>query len=137
MLTLGLPRLQPTRTATDDLLRNAFCTGCSTLVGHHVTPIAPKGDKTCFRLLKYATRPLGVSPSPSSDAHQEATAEHAVSLERKPIRQYSLATHVMAEMLEIGQAHACHRFVCEDAETEQPRVLVSCRALSTNLRYIL
>lgn len=30
----------------------------------------------------------------------------------------------MAEMLEIGQAHACHRFAVEDAETEQVRVLV-------------
>jgi ubiquitin-protein ligase E3 D len=44
---------------------------------------------------------------------------------RREIRNYSLATHLTAEMLEIGQAHACHRFVVEDAEQEKARLLVS------------
>lgn len=40
-------------------------------------------------------------------------------------------------MLETGQAHACHRFVIEDALDEEPRLLVrpvnlSTRALTTD-----
>jgi hypothetical protein len=34
-------------------------------------------------------------------------------------------------MLETGQAHACHRFVLEDAEEEKPRLLVSLPILET------
>jgi hypothetical protein len=41
------------------------------------------------------------------------------------VPRYSLACHLTAEMLEIGQAHACHRFVVEDRETETARLLVS------------
>lgn len=41
------------------------------------------------------------------------------------LRSYSFATHITAELLQIGQAHACHRFVVEDVETEQARLLVS------------
>jgi len=44
---------------------------------------------------------------------------------RDSFPEYSLSCHVTAEMLETGQAHACHRFVVEDDEEEKPRLLVS------------
>lgn len=45
---------------------------------------------------------------------------HGLALPR-----YTLATYITAELLEIGQAHACHRFVLEDAETDKAELLVS------------
>jgi len=107
-----LSLLQPIRSPSDDLLFPALCTCCSALVGYHVKPLAPSSsssDPTSFRLLKYAAYPL----------------VGATSTARESFPEYSLSCHVTAEMLETGQAHACHRFVVEDDEEEKPRLLVS------------
>lgn len=61
--------------------------------------------------------------STTADGTSAASASSSFKTNEKP--RYSLATHLTAEMLEIGQAHACHRFVVEEAETEKPRLLVS------------
>ncbi|GAA5916667.1 hypothetical protein JCM6882_002260 [Rhodosporidiobolus microsporus] len=109
---------EPTRSPSDDLLYPAHCTTCSSLIGAHVTPLNPASssarESTSFRLLKYATYPA-----------REPTAEEAdqgaVSI---PPPRYSLASFLTAEMLETGQAHACHRFVLEEAETESAKLLL-------------
>ncbi|GAA5878827.1 hypothetical protein JCM16303_007198 [Sporobolomyces ruberrimus] len=99
---------QPTRSPSDDHLYDARCTCCSALVGYHVTPLAQSDESpTSFRLVKYAAYPLvGASSTSTGSA------------------EYSLACHLTAEMLETGQAHACHRFVLEDSEQEKPRLLL-------------
>jgi hypothetical protein len=71
------------------------------------------------RLIKYATYPVA-APRPAGGPDAPAF----IGLER-----YSLASHLTSEMLELGQAHACHRFVVEDQEEEKPRLLVSRRDL--------
>lgn len=99
--------LQPTRSEADDLLHAAHCTGCQNLIGQFVTSLSSDPDPTHFRLLKYATSPSGSST-------------------QAPLRKYSLPSHLMAEMLEIGRAHACHRFVVtDDDDGEKERLLVS------------
>lgn len=103
------PWQQPTRSPNDDNLYPARCTCCSTLVGYHVEPLSPsEAETTSFRLLKYAAYPLLRSASTSNENFPE----------------YSLPCHLTAELLETGQAHACHRFVLEDTEEEKPRLLV-------------
>ncbi|GAA5966092.1 hypothetical protein JCM3765_002602 [Sporobolomyces pararoseus] len=102
-------KASPTRSPNDDNLYPARCTCCSTLVGYHVEPLSPfEADATSFRLLKYAAYPL-LRTSPSSN---------------ETFPEYSLPCHLTAELLETGQAHACHRFVLEDAEEEKPRLLL-------------
>ncbi|GAA5918203.1 hypothetical protein JCM1841_005299 [Sporobolomyces salmonicolor] len=103
-----------TRSPNDDLLHPAHCTSCSSLIGAHVTSLDPSSSPflTALRLLKYAANPI-VKPPPDSLA-----AERSVPL------RYSLSSHLTAEMLETGQAHACHRFVLEDAEQEKIRLLI-------------
>ncbi|GAA5909960.1 hypothetical protein JCM8208_006398 [Rhodotorula glutinis] len=100
------PDVEPTKANNGDLLYPAHCTSCSSLIGLHVRPIDSTADEqTALRLLKYATYPV----SSSLDT---------------PATRHSLASYVTAELLETGQAHACHRFVLEDAETEQARLLL-------------
>ncbi|GAA5910815.1 putative polyadenylation protein [Sporobolomyces salmoneus] len=102
-------KAQPTRSPSDDNLFPARCNCCSALVGYHVEPLSPfEADATSFRLLKYAAYPLLRTSSTSTDAFPE----------------YNLSCHLTAELLETGQAHACHRFVLEDAEEEKPRLLL-------------
>lgn len=114
---------QVTRSEADDLLSPAHCNTCDSLIGQHVTSLSPSPSPTHLRLLKYATYPLASVASSTLAASP-----------RKELRRYSLSTHVMAEMLEIGQAHACHRFAVEDAETEQVRLLVRSPLFSCLLR---
>lgn len=83
-------------------------------------------SSSCFRLLKYASYPAGsAAASPVAEAASPASTTSSEKSRKREIPNYSLATHLTAEMLEIGQAHACHRFVVEDAEQEKPRLLVS------------
>ncbi|GAA6027295.1 hypothetical protein JCM8097_002568 [Rhodosporidiobolus ruineniae] len=99
---------EPTRSPSDDLLYPAHCTSCTSLIGSHVTPLNPSdpsSGSTSFRLLKYASHPV----RPDAPV---------------PPPRYSLASFLTAEMLETGQAHACHRFVLEDAETEKAKLLL-------------
>lgn len=112
-----LTALQGTRTDTDDLLTSAYCLGCQALVGYLITSLSPDPTlPTYFRLLKYASSPTASLPT---HAGSPSSLDGAATL-----RQYSLSTHLTAEMLEIGQAHACHRFIVEDVETETARLLV-------------
>ncbi|KAM0752034.1 hypothetical protein T439DRAFT_324129 [Meredithblackwellia eburnea MCA 4105] len=93
-----------TRTASDDVLLPAHCATCNTLIGQHVQSLSQDSVQTCVRLLKYATYPTGSTLA--------------------ALPRYNLATHITSELLEIGQAHACHRFVLQDLEDEQPRLLL-------------
>lgn len=100
------PSLQPTKADNGDFLYPAHCTSCHALVGSQVRPAdSSAGEQTAMRLLKYAT----CAVSSSADT---------------PAVRHSLASYITAELLETGQAHACHRFVLEDAETEQAKLLV-------------
>ncbi|GAA5858087.1 hypothetical protein JCM9279_002115 [Rhodotorula babjevae] len=100
------PEAEPTKADNGDLIYPAHCTSCSSLVGSHVRPAdSAAEEQSAFRLLKFATYPV----SSSIDT---------------PATRHSLASYVTAELLETGQAHACHRFVLEDAETEQAKLLL-------------
>ncbi|GAA5851319.1 hypothetical protein JCM8547_004205 [Rhodosporidiobolus lusitaniae] len=108
---------EATRSPSNDLLDPAHCSSCSSLIGSHVRPqhsssADSPSSSTSFRLLKYATYP-------SRRLCPEELAQGAVD---PP--QYSLASFLTAEMLETGQAHACHRFVLEEAETEKAKLLL-------------
>ncbi|KAL8292696.1 hypothetical protein RQP46_001308 [Phenoliferia psychrophenolica] len=103
---------EQTRTETDDVLLPAHCVSCNSLIGQHVllpssSPADPFSDPpTSFvRILKYAT----YATSSSTGA---------------ALPRYSLASHLSAQLLEIAQAHACHRFVIEDAKDSKPRLLL-------------
>ncbi|GAA5942903.1 hypothetical protein JCM3775_001223 [Rhodotorula graminis] len=100
------PDVEPTKADNGDLIYPAHCSTCSTLIGASVCPVdSTVGEPTALRLLKYATYPV----SSSIDT---------------PATRHSLSSYVTAELLETGQAHACHRFVLEDAETEKARLLL-------------
>ncbi|GEM07376.1 hypothetical protein Rt10032_c03g1393 [Rhodotorula toruloides] len=100
-------RAEPAKANNGDYLYAAHCASCDALVGSHVLPAdGNTSESNTVRLLKYATYP------DSSDAAQPAPPRH------------SLSTYLTADMLETGQAHACHRFILEDAETEQAKVLL-------------
>ncbi|GAA6002356.1 hypothetical protein JCM10207_001079 [Rhodosporidiobolus poonsookiae] len=104
---------EPTRSPSDDLLYPAHCSSCNSLIGSHVKPLDPTSTvSTSVRLLKYATYPSRQVSNADLDAG------------RVPPPRYSLASFLTAEMLETGQAHACHRFVLDDAETEQAKLLL-------------
>lgn len=96
--------IQSTRTETDDSLLPAHCTTCAAVIGSHVVPL-DRSQPSFLRLLKYATY---------------ATASTTGS----PLLRYSLSLHLTSALLELGQAHACHRFVLVDAEDDRPRLLV-------------
>lgn len=100
---------QPAKANNGDFLHAAHCSSCDALIGSHVLPADGNTlESTAVRLLKYATYPA------SSDPARPA-----------PHRQ-TLSTYLTADMLETGQAHACHRFILEDAKTEQAKLLVRC-----------
>ncbi|BGP16007.1 hypothetical protein JCM10213v2_004000 [Rhodosporidiobolus nylandii] len=104
------------RSPSDDLLFPAHCASCSSLIGSHVKSLhadsGTSADSTSFRLLKYATYP----------ARHLSKDELEAGLVPPP--RYSLASLLTAEMLETGQAHACHRFILEEAETEKAKLLL-------------
>ncbi|BGP39930.1 hypothetical protein JCM10450v2_003909 [Rhodotorula kratochvilovae] len=96
--------VEPSKANNGDFLYPAHCASCSTLVGSHVRPVGSSSDEpTAFRLLKYASYPASTQAD---------------------LPRYSLASYLTAELLETGQAHACHRFVLEDAVDEQARLLL-------------
>lgn len=102
----NLTLLQVARAENGDNLVPLACSGCRALVGSRVvSPGNEDVDSCAVRLLKYTSSP--------HDGEQEIL----------PLRA-SLAAHVTAELLETGQAHACHRFVLEDFEEERTRLLV-------------
>lgn len=107
-----MSRVQPSKANNSDLLFPAHCASCSSLIGSHVRPVGSSPDEqTALRLLKYATYPVSSRPDATAFRH-------------------SLASYITAELLETGQAHACHRFVLENAEDEQARLLVRWRSFS-------
>ncbi|GAA5981760.1 hypothetical protein JCM10908_004598 [Rhodotorula pacifica] len=106
-VTVQAETSQPSRAENGDLLEPAACAKCSSLIGWRVAqPGAGPTDEPAFRLLKYASYPR--------------SADQA----RSPLPQASLSAHLTAEMLETGQAHACHRFVIEDAADEETHLLL-------------
>lgn len=103
---------QPAKANNGDYLHAAHCASCDALVGSHVLPAdGNTSESTTVRLLKYATYPA------SSDPARPAPPRH------------TLSTYLTADMLETGQAHACHRFILEDAQTEQAKLLVRSNSL--------
>lgn len=130
-----------TRSESNDELHPAHCAICNALIGQHVVSLDPAHSGTSFvRILKYATYPVGSTPplgeegaASTSQTGQftanglTAPAASAPTTQAQapgPVKRYSLAAHLTAEMLELGQAHACHRFVIEDAEDERVRLLL-------------
>ncbi|BGO93975.1 hypothetical protein NBRC10512_005218 [Rhodotorula toruloides] len=98
---------EPAKANNGDYLHAAHCASCDALVGSHVLPAdGNTSESTTVRLLKYATYPA------SSDPARPAPPRH------------TLSTYLTADMLETGQAHACHRFILEDAQTEQAKLLL-------------
>ncbi|BGP31909.1 hypothetical protein JCM10296v2_003688 [Rhodotorula toruloides] len=98
---------EPAKANNGDYLHAAHCASCDALVGSHVLPAdGNTSESTTVRLLKYATYPA------SSDTARPAPPRH------------TLSTYLTADMLETGQAHACHRFILEDAQTEQAKLLL-------------
>ncbi|GJN89278.1 hypothetical protein Rhopal_002257-T1 [Rhodotorula paludigena] len=95
------------KASNGDFLHPAHCSSCSALIGSHVVPFdVSASSPTSFRLLKYASYPASLSQEPIDTLRP------------------SLASYLTAEMLETGQAHACHRFVLEDAANEQAKLLL-------------
>ncbi|GAA5861556.1 hypothetical protein JCM3774_002625 [Rhodotorula dairenensis] len=98
---------QPTRAENGDLLNPAHCASCASLIGWQVVqPDAEETTGRAFRLLKYASYP------------------HCADRTRPQPQRAPLSAYLTAEMLETGQAHACHRFVIEDAADEEARLLL-------------
>ncbi|KAH6908353.1 HECT-like ubiquitin-conjugating enzyme-binding-domain-containing protein [Coprinopsis sp. MPI-PUGE-AT-0042] len=62
-------------------------------------------DTTCFRIVKYAIRPVTTNPNDN--------------LQRIP-----LSAFIVEDMMEFVQAHASYRFVIRDEEEEKPRILI-------------
>ncbi|SCV74265.1 BQ2448_6697 [Microbotryum intermedium] len=101
---------EPEQTESGDTLYPAQCDSCSSMIGFEVAPAQASDTSTrCFRLHKFATYPISLRApgSPLKDAPR-----------------YSLAIHITAELLELGQAHACHRFIVEDREHDKARLLL-------------
>jgi hypothetical protein len=87
---------------------------CGSLIGRRqATPGVP--NSTSYRFAKYAIRPV----SPTSD--------NAV--------RHPLAAYIIADIIELAQAHATYRVVVEDEETERPRILIWLFNPSVRLTY--
>lgn len=80
---------------------------CGAVVGRSQPRPSVDGesDTTCFRILKYAIRPMTSNPNDK--------------LQRIP-----LSAFVVEDMMEFVQAHASYRFVIRDEEQEKPRILI-------------
>ncbi|KAG8872656.1 hypothetical protein FRB97_007435, partial [Tulasnella sp. 331] len=74
---------------------------CGALIGH--SEKATMDASTTYRLAKYAVRPV----SPYTE----------------PVK-IPLCAFVVADMVELQQAHATHRFIIRDEEEDRPRILI-------------
>jgi hypothetical protein len=78
---------------------------CGSIVGRSQTKEGDDGlTTTCFKILKYAIRPVTSNPSESLNI--------------------PLSAFIVEDMMEYVQAHASYRFVIRDEEEEKPRILV-------------
>jgi hypothetical protein len=87
---------------------------------------------TTFRLAKYSIRPMSSTMQYGSYALSSTFFADALydSIETIP-----LSTFVVADMLELQQAHASYRFIIFDEEEERPRILVKSLVLRDHGRY--
>ncbi|KAF5310946.1 hypothetical protein D9619_008085 [Psilocybe cf. subviscida] len=76
---------------------------CGAIVGRCQERPTDSGNKTTYRILKYAIRP--------------------VSQSAEPVR-IPLSAFIVEDMIEFTRAHASHRFVISDEEEEKPRIMV-------------
>ncbi|KAJ2926581.1 hypothetical protein H1R20_g10516, partial [Candolleomyces eurysporus] len=78
---------------------------CGSIVGRSQTKEGDDGlTSTCFKILKYAIRPVTTNPSESLNI--------------------PLSAFIVEDMMEYVQAHASYRFVIRDEEEEKPRILI-------------
>lgn len=80
---------------------------CGAIIGRSTTKTdrsGPTTTTTCFRVLKYAIRP--VTPNPSDAL------------------KIPLSAFIVEDMMEYVHAHASYRFVIRDEEEEQARILI-------------
>ncbi|KAK4046190.1 hypothetical protein OIV83_006265 [Microbotryomycetes sp. JL201] len=92
------------RSADNHILRPIRCTTCESMIGFE--DIAPEdGDqrRSCVRLHKYATQITSLAGE---------------------LPVVAVDVYVATAILELSQAHACHRFVLADYEQEQPYVYI-------------
>ncbi|KAJ3528770.1 hypothetical protein NMY22_g9273 [Coprinellus aureogranulatus] len=81
---------------------------CGAIIGRSTTRTSTQPDEptssTCYRILKYAIRP--VTPNPSDSL------------------RIPLSAFIVEDMMEYVHAHASYRFVLRDEEDEKPRILI-------------
>ncbi|KAM0787729.1 hypothetical protein ACM66B_003787 [Microbotryomycetes sp. NB124-2] len=96
------PSIRDERSADNHVLRPIRCRACKSMVGFKdVAPGDDENGNTCVRLLKHAIRISSLDDS---------------------FPEVGVDAHVATALLELSQAHACHRFVLADHEQEQPHV---------------
>ena len=98
------------------------CTNCTSPVGHvtAATMAGPALDGwTCLRLAKYAMEPRG-------PLTRCVGADGPALIDRSSTAA-PLSLHISAHLLELSSAHGAHRFVLEDEEGGQARLLVRSR----------
>ncbi|PPQ72374.1 hypothetical protein CVT24_002074 [Panaeolus cyanescens] len=76
---------------------------CGAVIGRRREKTDSDGQRTTYRILKYAVRP--------------------VSLKNEPLK-VPLTAFIVEDMNEFVQAHASYRFVIRDEEDEKPRILI-------------
>lgn len=77
---------------------------CGAIIGRSTTKTDNATTTTCFRVLKYAIRP--VTPNPSDSL------------------KIPLSAFIVEDMMEYVHAHASYRFVIQDEEDEKARILI-------------
>ncbi|KAF5334625.1 hypothetical protein D9611_012014 [Ephemerocybe angulata] len=90
-------------TPHDDNWQTRRCL-CGAIIGRSTTKTDNATTTTCFRVLKYAIRP--VTPNPSDSL------------------KIPLSAFIVEDMMEYVHAHASYRFVIQDEEDEKARILI-------------
>ena len=96
---------------------------CGSIVGRSQTKEGDDGlTTTCFKILKYAIRPVTSNPSESVLVYHVLWT-HEVYVDNRSLK-IPLSAFIVEDMMEYVQAHASYRFVLRDEEEEKPRILV-------------
>ncbi|KAK4047032.1 hypothetical protein OIO90_006353 [Microbotryomycetes sp. JL221] len=91
------------RSADNHVLLPIQCRGCQSMLGFEDVASGQEAKETghSIRLLKFATHPIS---------------------QNGRLAKHDLSVHITTEILELSQAHACHRFIISAFETERPRL---------------
>ena len=80
-------------------------------------------ETTCFRILKYAIRPVTANPN-ECVALLLYVRIFKLTRRTSKLRRIPLSAFIVEDMMEFVQAHASYRFIIRDEEEEKPRILV-------------